>query len=121
MEDNLKWESYVIEQKIDLTKVSEKIKNKIQVFEETYKNYEEADENDEAAIRDLEAKLHSNDEGIYLDLTSYVEERDKQADSSTQAAATPPKAEDGGITPSNSEKDLNSSKIAQKPSWRFWM
>ena len=123
MEENLKWESYVVDQKIDVNQLSEKVKNKIHVFEETYKKYEEADENDETLIRDLEAELHARDEGIYSDLTSYVAERDKAAQKQQQNSNSNQELGNGGKTEEStgSQSGESANKPTNKPSWRFWM
>ena len=115
MEDVVKWEQFVNDNDIDVQELPENVKHKIEVFEETYSEYEGTDDEDETALRDLEAKLNALDNGILSDLQSFVA---KKKDSAPAEGANP-KAEDGGQTPPAQTPPQH--QASDKPSWAFWM
>jgi hypothetical protein len=115
MEDNVKWEEFVEEHKINVRELPDNVKHKIEVFEETYSEYEGTDDDEETALRDLEAKLMALDNGILSDLQSFVA---KQKANEPAPSATP-KAEDGGQTPPAQTPPQH--QTSDKPSWAFWM
>ena len=115
MEDNVKWEDFVIEHKIDARELPENVKHKIEVFEETYSEYESTEEDDEIAIRDLEAKLMALDNGILSDLQSFVAKKKSEE----PAPSATPQAGDGGQTPPAQTPPKH--QASDKPSWAFWM
>lgn len=115
MEDNVKWEDFVIEHKIDARELPENVKHKIEVFEETYSEYEATDEDDETAIRDLELSLTTMDNGILNDLEAFVAKKKSQE----PAPSATPQAGDGGQTPPAQTPPQH--QASDKPSWAFWM
>lgn len=115
MEDNCKWEEFVKEHEINIHELPENVQHKIDVFEETYSEYEATDDEEETLIRDLEAKMMAMDNGILSDLQSFVA---KKKDSAPAPNATP-KAEDGGQTPPAQTPPQH--QASDKPSWAFWM
>lgn len=115
MEDNVKWEEFVDEHDINVQELPENVKHKIEVFEETYSEYEGTDDEDETALRDLEAKLNALDNGILSDLQSFVAKKKESA----PAENPTPKAEDGGQTPPAQTPPQH--QASDKPSWAFWM
>lgn len=122
MEDNVKWEEFVDEHDINVKELPENVQHKIEVFEETYSEYESTDDEEETALRDLEAKLMALDNGILSDLQSFVA---KKKESAPAEGANPkdgeqtPKAEDGGQTPPAQTPPQH--QTSDKPSWAFWM
>lgn len=115
MEDNVKWEEFVEEHKIDVRELPDNVKHKIEVFEETYSEYESTDDEEETLIRDLEAKLMALDNGIVSDLQSFLAKKKESA----PAENPTPKAEDGGQTPPAQTPPQH--QTSDKPSWAFWM
>jgi hypothetical protein len=115
MEDNVKWEEFVDEHNIDVEELPENVQHKIEIFEETYSEYEDTDDDDEVATRDLEAKLMALDNGILSDLQSFVAKQKANA----PAPSATPKAEDGGQTPPTPTPPQH--QASDKPSWAFWM
>ena len=122
MEDNVKWEEFAMEHKIDARELPENVKHKIEIFEETYSDYEATDDEDETALRDFEAKLNALDNGILSDLQSFVASKKDSApaegDNPKDGEPTP-KAEDGGQTPPAPTPPQR--QASDKPSWAFWM
>jgi hypothetical protein len=122
MEDNVKWEEFVQEHKIDVSELPENVQHKIDVFEDKYAEYEAADDEDENLVSDLELALTTMDNGILSDLQSYVASK---KDSKPAKGANPkaegatPKAEDGGQTPPAQTPPKH--QASDKPSWAFWM
>jgi len=122
MEDNVKWEDFVNEHKINVQELPENVKHKIEVFEETFSDYEATDEDEETAIRDLEAKLMALDNGILSDLQSFVAKKKDSApteDAKPKDGVEAPKAEHGGQTPPAQKPPQH--QASDKPSWAFWM
>jgi hypothetical protein len=115
MEDNVKWEEFVDEHDINVKELPENVQHKIEVFEETYSEYESTDDEEETALRDLEAKLNALDNGILSDLQSFVAKQKANA----PAPNATPKAEDGGQTPPAQTPPQH--QTSDKPSWAFWM
>jgi len=115
MEDNVKWEEFVKEHKIKVQELPENVQHKIDVFEETYSEYESTDDEEETLIRDLEAKLMAMDNGILSELQSFVAKKKESA----PAENPTPKAEDGGQTPPAQTPPQH--QTSDKPSWAFWM
>lgn len=119
MEDNVKWEEFVKEHNIDVEELPENVQHKIEVFEETYSEYEATDDEEETLIRDLEAKLMAMDNGILSELQSFVAKRKKDEPAPTPTPTPTPKAEDGGQTPPAQTPPQH--QASDKPSWAFWM
>jgi hypothetical protein len=120
MEDNVKWEEFVNEHDINVEELPDNVKHKIEIFEETFSDYEATDDEDETALRDFEAKLNALDNGILSDLQSFIEKKKESApaeDANPKAEGATPKAEDGGQTPPEPPKH----QASDKPSWAFWM
>lgn len=96
---------------VSYDELPENVQIKVDNFEKTLDEYEELDEDDdenEAEIRDLELKLESLDEGLFNDLSTYIQSREKQ-----QQQSQNPKPDEGGQS--------NDEPVAEdKPSWRFW-
>jgi hypothetical protein len=115
MEDNVKWEEFVQEHKIDIDELPENVQHKIEVFEDKYAEYEAADDEDENLISDLELALTTMDNGILSELQSYVANKKD----SKEQTPEPSKAENGGQTPPNPEPPKH--QASDKPSWAFWM
>jgi hypothetical protein len=115
MEDVVKWEQFVNDNDIDVKELPENVQHKIEIFEETYSEYEGTDDNEETALRDLEAKLNALDNGILSDLQSFVAKKKESA----PAENPTPKAEDGGQTPPAQTPPQH--QASDKPSWAFWM
>lgn len=113
MEENVKWEEFVDEHDIDVRELPENVQHKIDKFEETYAEYEQAE--DEHLEGELEARLMAMDNGIVNDLQSFVAKK-----KSEEPAPNPtPKAEDGGQTPPTPTPPQH--QASDKPSWAFWM
>jgi len=115
MEDNCKWEEFVKEHEIDIHELPENVQHKIDVFEETYSEYEATDDEEETLIRDLEAKMMAMDNGILSDLQSFLAQQKANA----PAPSATPKAEDGGQTPPAPTPPQH--QTSDKPSWAFWL
>jgi hypothetical protein len=115
MEDVVKWEQFVNDNDIDVKELPENVQHKIEIFEETYSEYEGTDDNEETALRDLEAKLNALDNGILSDLQSFVAKKKESA----PAEGANSKAEDGGQTPPAQTPPQH--QTSDKPSWAFWM
>jgi len=115
MEDVVKWEQFVNDNDIDVQELPENVQHKIEIFEETYSDYEATDDSEETALRDFEAKLNALDNGILSDLQSFVASK---KDSAPAEGATP-KAEDGGQTPPAPTPPQH--QTSDKPSWAFWL
>jgi hypothetical protein len=114
MEDTCKWEEFINEHKIKIEELPENVQHKIQIFEETFAEYEATDDEEEIQIRDLEAKMMAQDNGIMSDLESFVAKRKENEPAPT------PKAEDGGQTPPAPPAPPQ-HQASDKPSWAFWM
>lgn len=115
MEENVKWEEFLSEHNINVKELPENVQHKIEKFEETYEEYDKADDNDETILRDLEAKLMALDNGIVSDLESFVEKKKSEQPASNST----PKAADGGQTPPAQTPPQH--QASDKPSWAFWM
>jgi len=115
MEDNVKWEEFVDEHGINVKQLPDNVKHKIEIFEETFSDYEATDDEDETALRDFEAKLNALDNGILSDLQSFVASKKESA----PAPSAAPKAEDGGQTPPAPTPPQH--QTSDKPSWAFWL
>lgn len=113
MEDNVKWEDFVKKHKIKVEELPENVKHKIELFEETFSDYEATDDEEENQIRELEAKLMAMDNGILSELQSFVANRKPDAPEPT------PQAGDGGQTPPTPTPPQH--QASDKPSWAFWM
>jgi hypothetical protein len=99
---------------VSYDELPETIQIKVDNFDKTLNEYEEIDEDDdenEAEIRDLELKLESLDEGLFNDLTSFIQAREKEKQSQQQ-----PKGEENNGD--GNKPDPQPSNDA--PSWRFW-
>lgn len=97
---------------VSYDELPENVQIKVDNFENTLDQYEELDEDDdnEAQIRDLELKLESLDEGLFNDLTSYIQARSKQQQQQ--------QSQEGD---KSGESDKNDTPVSEdKPSWRFW-
>jgi hypothetical protein len=122
MEDTCKWEVFVKEHKIKIEELPENVQHKIDVFEETYSEYESTDDEEETLIRDLEAKLMAMDNGILSELQSFVAKKKESTPAegtNPKAEGATPKAEDGGQTPPTPTPPQH--QTSDKPSWAFWM
>lgn len=118
MEDVVKWEQFVNENDIDVNELPENVQHKIEMFEETYSEYDATDDDEETALRDLEVKLSALDNGILSDLQSFVAKR------KTEASSRAPKAEKGGQTPPapvDTPPAPPQHQASDKPSWAFWL
>ena len=113
MEESVKWEEFAMEHKIDARELPESVQHKIEKFEETYEEYDKTDDNEETALRDLEAKLMAMDNGILSELQSFVANRKPDAPEPT------PQAGDGGQTQPAPTPPKH--QASDKPSWAFWM
>jgi hypothetical protein len=126
MEENVKWEDFVKKNKISIKQLPESVQHKIEVFNDTFDEYEEEDDENETSLRDLEARLMALDNGILSDLESFVAKRKEQTPPKAQNGGQPinagqvtptPQAGDGGQTPPTPPQHQTSDK----PSWAFWM
>ena len=104
---------------VSYEELPETIQIKVDNFDKTLNEYEEIDEDDdenEAEIRDLELKLESLDEGLFNDLTSFIQAREKEKQQQNQ---DPKGGSDDGNGNGNNNPDP-APVSSEKPSWRFW-
>lgn len=117
-EEQVKWEAFVAEHKIDTDDLPENVQSKIEKFEEAYDKYDELEDTEEnqTALRNLELEMKTLDNGILSDLESF---HAKQKESAPQGGGTP-QAGDGGQTPPAPPAPPQ-HQASDKPSWAFWM
>jgi hypothetical protein len=102
---------------VSYEELPETIQIKVDNFDKTLDEYEEIDEEDdenEAEIRDLELKLESLDEGLFNDLTSFIQAREKEKEKQSQ------QQQGGNSDDNNNGGDNNPPASDDTPSWRFW-
>jgi hypothetical protein len=102
---------------VSYDELPENVQIKVDNFEKTLDEYEELDEDDdenEAEIRDLELKLESLDEGLFNDLTSFIQSREKEKENQSQ------QQQGGNSDDNNNGGDNNPPASDDTPSWRFW-
>jgi len=101
---------------VSYEELPENVQIKVDNFEKTLEEYEELDEDDdenEAEIRDLELKLESLDEGLFNDISSYIEARKTEQQQQHQQ-----QSQEGD---KSGESNKNDNPVSEdKPSWRFW-
>lgn len=116
MEENeVKWEAFFEQNKIDFNDLDEKVQMKISSFDKLYGEYSETEEgsNEEAEIS---AKLEALDMGILTDLQSYVGKKKQE-----EAAQPQQVAAQGAVTATQTPEPSNDNNSEDTPSWRFWM
>ena len=117
-QEQVKWEAFVKEHKINTDDLPENVQSKIEKWEEAYDQYDELEDNDEnqTALRNLELEMKTMDNGILSDLESF---HAKQKESAPKEGETP-QAGDGGQTPPTPPTPPQ-HQASDKPSWAFWM
>lgn len=117
-QEQVKWEMFVKEHKIEFNDLPENVQSKVQKFNETYDEYDELEDTEEnqTALRNLELEMKTMDNGILSDLESF---HAKQKESAPEGEPTP-QAGDGGQTPPTPPTPPQ-HQASDKPSWAFWM
>jgi len=116
-DSNFKFDAFIQKHEIDTNQLPEKVQAKIDTFDETYEQYQEAEENSKEES-DLLAKLHAYDSGLLSDLESFVAQQQKET---PPAQAADGKQTEGAATPTPADNSTPPPSSEDTPSWRFWM
>jgi hypothetical protein len=92
-EKNVKFEDLLDNLNIDADDLPIEIQRKIDIFEDAWDDYEEADEDDESNLTELEARIEAMDNGICADIQDYANKM--KAQKAQQTAADGKKLDDG--------------------------
>jgi hypothetical protein len=111
-EKNVKFEDLLDTLNIDADDLPVEIQNKIDLFEDAWDDYEEADEDDESNVSELEARIEAMDNGICSDIKDFVNKM-KSQQSQQQANM----GNGGQAAPAENQDD---NKPAEKKDYLFW-
>jgi SMC interacting uncharacterized protein involved in chromosome segregation len=111
-EKNVKFEDLLDNLNIDADDLPVEIQNKIDLFEDAWDDYEEADDEDESTLAELEARIEAMDNGICSDIKDYANKL------KTQQSQQQPNMGNGGQPTAPSSDDDN--KPAEKKDYLYW-
>lgn len=113
-EKNVKFEDLLDNLNIDADDLPVEIQNKIDLFEDAWDDYEEADDEDESVLSELEARIEAMDNGICSDIKDYANKLKAQQSQQQQQ----PNMGNGGQPATPSSGDDN--KPTEKKDYLYW-
>jgi Skp family chaperone for outer membrane proteins len=113
----VRWEDMLEEHNVNPSELPEKIQHKIGNYDKIYAEYDQAEEGSKE-FNDFENQLEALDNGIVIDLQTFIAE--KKAKEDEEASKANPAMANGGQTDTNSQS-TNQATSQETPSWRFWM